>query len=235
VRHQNKAKEAAAKEVVNVAKPATEEVREEVDTGNTTAKQAQKGDGGGDAGKARTLGAQKRKAAQQKQDEVDEAKLKKPDIHQWALQRAAKIEEMKKQQRQNPKHWRSREDLEDADSSSEEGGVEEVDTSKPAAEEAQKQDGAEDAGNTQAPAKTPGKAKACSSKATKDSPLQPQTGLKKKGNTEKKLPKIIPDAEAATLVEAVQIKLAAPERELSISTKGAITLLSHNIFAHVAQ
>jgi hypothetical protein len=125
---------------------------------------------------AKKLGAQKRKAAQQKQDEEDEAgfqqrlekdydrcapgevnilepgakrgcrsqvncaevqhqphtkespaateqqQLRQPDIHQWALQRAAKIEEMKKRQRQNPKHWRSREDLEDADSSYEEGG-----------------------------------------------------------------------------------------------------------------
>ena len=176
VRHQNKAKEAAAKEVVNVAKPATEEVMEEVDTGNTTAEQVQKGDGGGDAGKAQKLGAQKRKAAQQKQDEEDEAgfqqrlekdydrcapgevnilepgakrgcrsqvncaevqhqphtkespaateqqQLQQPDIHQWALQRAAKIEEMKKTQRENPKHWRSREDLVETDSSSEEGG-----------------------------------------------------------------------------------------------------------------
>jgi hypothetical protein len=53
---------------------------------------------------------------------TEQQQLQKPDVLQWAKQRAANIEEMKKKQRENPKHWRSREDLVETDSSSEEGG-----------------------------------------------------------------------------------------------------------------
>jgi hypothetical protein len=56
--------------------------------------------------------------------------LQQPDIHQWSLKRAAKIEEMKQKQRQNPRHWRSRQNLVETDSSSEEGQLDSAELSK---------------------------------------------------------------------------------------------------------
>ena len=131
-----------------------------------------------------------------------EEHLKQPDICEWTRQRAAKIEEMKRKQRENPRCWRSREKKGESLSEEEEEAR--------AAETAQPQPQPQPQ-----PTKTPSKDKSAAAAKAKDAP---PTGATANGKKPRK-GKHITDSEAPHIMNAVEIKVAHPNRMLHIGTQ----------------